>query len=450
MTIVITPRLKKAYERAKVAESVPRSLPLPRRRTPHLDEDITDFITGARDTFDPSHFDDKIGAHPMQHCIHLGFDNVPRLNPSDVSMFEEEQAVFLMQGKRPLGSSRLSGTETETKSHLPARPGLFYNSMFPLEGPIRVDRPENGYRTIVVDVNLQILFANCEVAFELLTRLSSQPWCSINDKESRLLRALIGTETPAVDFSRSLRFLRTDPQTSIAVFYDVARKAPRTDTMPSFLSIAALARYAVVADESKRKENIRKFLDAFIENDDASRICFDDLNDRHDISRDFPDEPQFLESDYVVDSQDCAKEDVKIHRLVVDSEVGKRMYPLHREAVLEKLDRRRWLAWGKQDHLVFHDKPRKLAEDNEETWNGHVHRAEYGFMVGSFEHHVPLLYWDREEMFESYCQKLKFLRAAHNAEYDFGHAHGGYTRNLHDEEAGTVFRYSGVDKEVSA
>lgn len=174
-------------------------------------------------------------------------------------MFEEEQTVLLMQGKRPLGSSKLGGTEAETKSYLPSRPSLFYNLMFPLEGSIRVNRPENGYRTIVVGVDLHILFADCEAALELLTRLSSQSCCSINDQESRLLRAPIGTDTPAVDFSRSLRFLRTDPQTSIALFYKIARRGAHTDRMPYLFSPAALSQYPVVEDEVKRKHSIYIF-----------------------------------------------------------------------------------------------------------------------------------------------------------------------------------------------
>lgn len=59
---------------------------------------------------------------------------MPPVNDMDVPMFEEEQAVFLVQGKRPLGSSKLGGTEAETRSYLPTRPGLFFNYMFPLEG----------------------------------------------------------------------------------------------------------------------------------------------------------------------------------------------------------------------------------------------------------------------------------------------------------------------------
>ncbi|KAG6357178.1 hypothetical protein INS49_015056 [Diaporthe citri] len=284
---------------------------------------------------------------------------MPRLNDVDVPMLQAAEAVFLMQGERPLGSSKLGGTEAETKSYLPARPGLFFNCMFPLEGPIRVNRPENGHRTILADVDLHVLFANCEVALELLTRLSSQPWCSITGKESRFLRLLMTTDIPAVDLARSLRFLRTDPQTSIAVFHDVACAAPRADNMPSFLSDAALARYLVVGDELKRKDNMRMFLDA--------------CNEHHDPSPYARIEPQFSESDYVVDFQDCVQdeEDVKIERFVVDSKAGKRLYPLHREAVLENLDRCRWFTWGKQDHLIFHDKPRKLNEDKEKIWNGH-------------------------------------------------------------------------------
>lgn len=126
-----------------------------------------------RDAFDPCHYYDEVAAHPLQHCVpYTGRENMPRVNDEDVPMFEEEEAVFLMQGKRPLGSSKLGGTEAETKSYLPARPGLFFNAMFPLEGPTRVNRPENGYRTILADVDVHVLFANCEVALELLTRLS--------------------------------------------------------------------------------------------------------------------------------------------------------------------------------------------------------------------------------------------------------------------------------------
>ncbi|KAK7706586.1 hypothetical protein SLS64_007417 [Diaporthe eres] len=184
-----------------------------------------------------------------------------------------EQAVSLMQGKRHLGSNNFGGTEAETKSYQPTRPGLFFNCMFPLEGTTRVNRPENGYRTILVDVDLDLLFANCEVALQLLTRLSSQPWCSITEKESRLFRDLMSTETPAVDFARSLRFLRTDHK------------------MPSFLSVAALAQNPVVGDEVKRKDNIRIFLDA--------------CNEHYELSPDALTEPHFSENDYVVDFQDC-------------------------------------------------------------------------------------------------------------------------------------------------
>lgn len=308
-----------------------------------------------RNSFNPCYYNDKVVAHPLQPCIpYSGQENMASINDMDVPMFEEEQAVFLMQGKQPPGSIKFGGTEAETKSYLSARLGLFFNSMFPLEGPILVNRPENGYRKILVDVDLEFLFANCEVALELLTRLSSQPWCSITEKVSRFLRLLMSTDTPAVDFARSLIFLRTDPQTSIAVFHDVARMAPRPEKMPSFLSDAALAQYPIVGDELKRKDNIQIFLDA--------------CNEQHDPSPDAFTEPHFSENDYVVDFQDCVQEEeeVKIERFGVNSEAGRRLYPLHREAVLEGLDRCRWLAWGKQDHLIFHDKPRKLSEDKEE------------------------------------------------------------------------------------
>lgn len=140
---------------------------------PFHGEDITDFVTLMRDTFDPSHFDDTAAAHPLQHELHYHGLSRIELNDSDMDMFEEDQAVFLMQGKRP--SSKLGLTEVETKQYLPARPGLSFNSMFPLEGPIRVNRPQNGYRTILTDADLHVLFANCEAALQVLTRLSSQP-----------------------------------------------------------------------------------------------------------------------------------------------------------------------------------------------------------------------------------------------------------------------------------
>lgn len=262
MTIVITPRLKKSYEKAKAAEHVPRPIPLHHPHFPHFDEDIADSVARMRDTFDPCHFDDKVAAHPLRHQLEWDGDRFLPVNSTRHEIFDEWLAVFLMQGKRPLGSSKLGRTEAETKSYLPSRPGVFYNSMFPLEGAIRVDRPENGYRTILTDVDLHVLFANCDIALDLLTRLPSQPWCPITEKESRFFRALIGADTPAVDFARSLRFVLTDAQSSVAVFYDVARQAPSTDTMPSFLSVAALAQYPVVDDESKHRENIR-ILDAF-------------------------------------------------------------------------------------------------------------------------------------------------------------------------------------------
>lgn len=87
--------------------------------------------------------------------------------------------------------------------------------------------------------------------------------------------------------------------------------------------------------------------------------------------------PQFSDEDLVVAADECVQsiEEAKITRSLVDSKVGKRMYPLHGEAVLAELDRCRSLAWGKQDHLIFYDKPTGLSdEDKEEIWNGHKHR----------------------------------------------------------------------------
>lgn len=112
-------------------------------------------------------------------------------------------------------------------------------------------------------------------------------------------------------------------------------------------------------DKLKRKDNIRIFLDVY--------------NGHHEtISSALHIVLRFSDVDYVVNSQDWVKnkEDVIIERLVVDSEVGKRMYPLHREAVLEKLGRCCWLAWGKDD-LIFHNKPRRFNEDKEDIWTGH-------------------------------------------------------------------------------
>lgn len=89
--------------------------------------------------------------------------------------------------------------------------------------------------------------------------------------------------------------------------------APRPDKMPYFLSIAALAQDPVVDNEWSCRANIRIFLDA--------------CNEHHDPSPYAPTEPQFFESDYVVDFEDCVQnqEDVMIERLVVGSKVGERL-----------------------------------------------------------------------------------------------------------------------------
>jgi hypothetical protein len=45
--------------------------------------------------------------------------------------------VFAIQGRQPLGSSKLGRTKAETRSELPARPGPFLNSTRSLEGPTK-------------------------------------------------------------------------------------------------------------------------------------------------------------------------------------------------------------------------------------------------------------------------------------------------------------------------
>lgn len=178
-------------------------------------------------------------------------------------MFEEEQAVFLMQGKRPLGSSKLGVTEAETKSYLPACQGVFFNSLFPMERPPRVTHPENGYKTILTDVDPHVLFANCEVALELFTRLFPQPWCSITDEESCFLSAVLSLELPL-----GFCTLATLPSNRPAVIdCSLLRHCAESSAHRRYAlflvrcCLSSVPRYPVVGDEVKRRENILVFLD---------------------------------------------------------------------------------------------------------------------------------------------------------------------------------------------
>lgn len=120
MTIVVTPPLKKSYEKAKAAESASSPFGLNHQRVPHFDEDITDHVTKLRDTFDPNHSGGKEAARPFRYQLRWEGDNFVSITVLSKATFEEERTVFLMQGKGPLGSRKLGVSEAENKSYLPA------------------------------------------------------------------------------------------------------------------------------------------------------------------------------------------------------------------------------------------------------------------------------------------------------------------------------------------
>lgn len=427
MTIVVTPRLKKLFEKAKDAQGTIGTNPWHSgHEFPHIDEDISDDITKMRDTFDPSHLNDKAASHPLQH--QLGMFN-PRLHHRlDRYMCEENLAVFLMQGKRPLDTSRIGNTEEETKAYLPARPGLFYNALFPLQGPTIVDRPENGWRSIFSDVNLNVLFSNFESAMNIIARLSSQPWSFITDKESRFLRDLLDTDTPVVDLVRSLRYLRDDPASSIAIFYDTALTPARTENMPEFLADSALANNPIVHDEIQIRANLATFEATFSEPREFIWSC------KHTK---FQMDHFDVEVNHVTDFSKLMMAEREV-RLDFDllwnkwSEIAENLNPLYPDDVLEQMDRNRWLAWGKQDHLIYYDPPRTLNEDMGESWNGHNHRAEFCQMLRNLRFANPAT---RQQMMEDYRDMVWAQRHRRPVNEGYwGHILGEHARHLHDEE----------------
>lgn len=207
MKIVIPPHLNKSHEKAKATKSA-RAQSATLLNVAHFDENITNFVTNMRNIFDPCHCDDNATALSLLlHQLPWDGDRPVPVNDMGQTTFEEGAGSVPDVDKAAPGSSKLRVTEAETKSHLCARPGLFFNFMYPLEGPIRAHRPENDYRMIMTDVDPHVLFANCEFALDLL----SQPWCSITERGSCFLRALMNTDIAARNFARSMRLPWTDP-----------------------------------------------------------------------------------------------------------------------------------------------------------------------------------------------------------------------------------------------